>query len=251
MPAAELYQKYASHYLRAGNREPDWRLAEEHPERFARHAEWLPADRSVRILDVGCGWGNLLLSLWSAGYRRLEGIDLSFEQAEIGHAAAEGRAAIQCSEGAPFLASHESSYDLITLMSVLEHIPPGEVVGFLQLVRRALAPGGRVVIYVPNMANLTSAWIQSSDLTHRTSFTELSLQQALEQAGFEDHSFVKNSGRDLSAWRIWRPWRGLGLGVLVNNLIHRTAYRITGQSPIPTRFEANLEVYSHRPAVNA
>jgi SAM-dependent methyltransferase len=248
MSTLDCYQLYALHYARTGNQAPPWRTAIEYPDSFAHRAEWLPECRLARILDIGCGWGSLLMSLWCAGYRRLEGIDFSSEQTAIGNAAAEGRVVIHCAKGQEFLAGCRSQYDLITLISVIEHIPAAEVVPFLRQVRLALVPGGRVVLYLPNMANLTAAWIHFSDLTHTTGFTELSIQQALEQAGFQDHRFVKAGARDLSKWRISRPWRGLGLGEMANSALHRLAYDITGQSPKPTRFAANLELYSHRPA---
>ena len=243
---AERYEGYALHYARSGNRSPDWAAAEASPERFARRAPWLPADRDARILDIGCGWGFNLMALWCAGYRRLEGVDLSAEQVAIGNVAARGRLMLHCAEGREFLEGRTGQYDLITLISVLEHIPADSVVPFLRAIHGALKPGGRIVLFTPNMANLTSAWIQSSDLTHRTAFTELSIQQALDGAGFEDHRFVVPNGRDLSQWSPLRPWRGLGIGPMINDALHRLAYRITGQTPRPTCFAANLEVYSHR-----
>ena len=247
MPATERYRQYAAHYARSGNDEPDWLAASRNPERLARRSEWLPRDRNARILDVGCGWGGLLMSLWCAGYRNLEGIDLSREQVEIGNRAAGGRIRIQCAEAAAFLRRHSARYDLITMFSVIEHVAASEVVPLLDLVRRALRPGGRVVLYAPNLANLTSAWIQFSDITHLTGFTELSIQQALDQAGFENHRLVTTKAYDLSQWDVLRPWRGLGLGQAANHILHRLAYGITGQSPRPSCFAANLEIYSHRP----
>jgi SAM-dependent methyltransferase len=242
----DRYAQYDRHYARAGNRAPDWGRAAADPGRFARRAPWLPADKQARILDVGCGWGYNLMTLWCAGYRALEGVDISAEQAAIGNRAAGGRVAIHCADGAEFLAQREACYDLITLVSVLEHIPAGQVVPFLRLIHRALAPGGWVLVYVPNLANLTTLWIHYSDLTHVTGFTELSVQQALDQAGFEDHRFVPAAGRQLSAWRPWRPWRGLGLGELANRGLHRMIYRIAPQSPRPVCVAANLEIYSHK-----
>lgn len=247
MTATEAYRQYASHYARSGNYEPDWVAASQHPERLARRSEWLPQDRNARILDVGCGWGGLLMTLWCAGYRHLEGIDLSPEQVEIGNRAAGGRIRIHCSEAGAFLFRQNSRYDLITMFSMIEHVGASDVVPLLDLVRRALKPGGRIVLYAPNLANLTSAWIQFSDITHRTGFTELSIQQALDQAGFENHRLVTTKAYDLSQWNVRRPWRGLGLGQAANNILHRLAYGITGQSPKPSCFAANLEVYSHRP----
>jgi 2-polyprenyl-3-methyl-5-hydroxy-6-metoxy-1,4-benzoquinol methylase len=247
MPTAERYENYAAHYARTGNHAPDWQAAADTPAPLARRPEWLPLDKNARILDVGCGWGALLLSLWRAGYRRVEGVDASSEQSAIGNRQVKGRFPIHCRDGREFLSEHRSAYDLIILVSVIEHIPADEVVSFLKQAREALVPGGRLVLFAPNMANLTSTWIQFSDITHTTGFTEFSMQQVLDQAGFEGHQLVRQNARDLSQWRITRPWRGLGLGQLANDLLHRAVYRITGQFPRPSCFSANLEIYSHRP----
>lgn len=241
------YHGYNSHYARSGNTLPAWEAAERQPARFASQAAWLPESKDARILDFGCGWGQNLMRLWCAGYRFLEGVDISPDQAELANRAAGGRIRVHAADGREFLALRHSHYDLITLISVLEHFPATDAVALLDRVRHALVPGGRVVVFVPNMANLTSAWIHHSDLTHRTGFTELSLAQALEQAGFEDHRFVTSLGWNPAEWRPWRPWRGLAFRELLNVGLHRAFYRIAGQSPRPAQVSASLEVYSHRP----
>jgi 2-polyprenyl-3-methyl-5-hydroxy-6-metoxy-1,4-benzoquinol methylase len=247
MPTAERYQQYAAHYARTGNHTPDWTAASETPGIAGRRPEWLPIDKNAHILDIGCGWGAQLLSLWRAGYRRLEGVDASPEQAAMGKHLVKGRFEIHCRDGREFLCEHRGEYDLILMVSVIEHIPADEVVGFLKAAREALVPGGRLVLFAPNMANLTSTWIQFSDITHTTGFTEFSIQQVLDQAGFEGHQLVRQNARDLSQWSLFRPWRGLGLGQMANDVLHRLVYRITGQFPQPSCFAANLEIYSHRP----
>jgi cyclopropane fatty-acyl-phospholipid synthase-like methyltransferase len=247
MATADRYLNYSAHYARTGRHEPDWQAAGENALPAGRRPEWLPLDKNARILDVGCGWGSLLLSLWRAGYRRLEGVDASPEQAAAGKRLVKGRVQLHCRDGREFLSEHRSEFDLIILFSVIEHIPADEVVGFLNEARQALVPGGRLVLFAPNMANLTSMWIQFSDITHTTGFTEFSVQQVLDQAGFENHQLVRQNARDLSQWSILRPWRGLGLGQLANDVLHRVVYRITGQFPQPSCFAANLEIYSHRP----
>jgi 2-polyprenyl-3-methyl-5-hydroxy-6-metoxy-1,4-benzoquinol methylase len=248
MPTAERYQNYAAHYARTGNHTPEWQAAVENQAPMARRPEWLPIDKNARILDIGCGWGALLHSLWRAGYRRLEGVDASPEQAAIGNRLVKGRLRIHCRDGKEFLSEHRGEFDLIIMVSVIEHIPADEVVPFLNEARQALVPGGRLVLFAPNMANLTSMWIQFSDITHTTGFTEFSMQQVLDQAGFQDHQIVRQNARDLAQWSILRPWRGLGLGKVANDILHRLVYRITGQFPQPSCFAANLEIYSHRPA---
>ncbi len=39
----------------------------------------LPADKGARLLDIGCGFGNLLYGMREAGYRNIQGIDMDGE----------------------------------------------------------------------------------------------------------------------------------------------------------------------------
>src|SRR5690349_8270618 len=43
----------------------------------------IPRDSNTCIVDLGCGHGAFLYFLAKAGYTRLSGVDLSFEQVEL------------------------------------------------------------------------------------------------------------------------------------------------------------------------
>jgi 2-polyprenyl-3-methyl-5-hydroxy-6-metoxy-1,4-benzoquinol methylase len=43
----------------------------------------LPEDKSIRILDIGCGYGQNLRALLKLGYTNLQGIDLDTEAIEF------------------------------------------------------------------------------------------------------------------------------------------------------------------------
>ena len=64
----------------------------------------------------------------------------------------------------------------------------------LSQIRQALAEGGTVVVRVPNMSNVLASFGRYGDATHVTGYTEYSLMQVLDQAGFENHHIVE-SGR--------------------------------------------------------
>lgn len=242
------YRAYSSHYQRL-NTYPDWDAAESDPGRHACTKPWLPERRDARILDFGCGWGHQLLSLWSAGYENIEGVDLTPEQVAIANRCAQGRVSITRQDGYEYLEGKSGVYDLIILNDVLEHIPASEVTGLLVQIKRALAAGGRVAIRVPNMSSLIASFSHFMDCTHVAGYTEVSLAQVLDRAGFEDHRFI--SDVPLTRWKNWRPWapwRHLGLRCRLNRGLHAFVYWASGKPTKPSIFSYNIEVYSHKPA---
>jgi 2-polyprenyl-3-methyl-5-hydroxy-6-metoxy-1,4-benzoquinol methylase len=155
--------------------------------------EWyydcLPADKGIRILDIGCGDGKFLFYLQQNGYVHFEGLELSSQQAEA------ARKHVQCpihvvDDTTSFLQKHPNTYHVITMNDVLEHVPKQETVGFLQATFGAIQPGGNVVINVPQVSGFTSLYCRYTDFTHETLFTEMSLKQVLRSAGFSDIRFI-------------------------------------------------------------
>src|SRR5688500_2363574 len=38
--------------------------------------KYFPAEKNVRVLEIGCGWGGMLFTLQKRGYRNIEAIDI-------------------------------------------------------------------------------------------------------------------------------------------------------------------------------
>ncbi|GJL65836.1 MAG: hypothetical protein NPIRA05_08070 [Nitrospirales bacterium] len=148
----------------------------------------LPEDRDVRILDVGCGTGLFLRFLEIQGYRLVEGLELSAQQAvrARGHVAFP----VHVGNAATFLQERKESYAAITLNDVLEHVPKNKTVPFLQTLKKGLRADGVLVINVPNVAGLNTSFVRYNDFTHELVFTEMSLRQVLLMAGFRDIRFI-------------------------------------------------------------
>ena len=136
-----------------------------------------------RGLDVGCGRGDLDVMLAGHGWR-MAGIEPSPEACAT--AAARGVDA-RCGT----LASVElepEAYDAIIFRHSLEH--SNDPVGDLVRVARALAPGGVVLVSVPNFGcwqarRLGGHWYHLDLPRHRTHFTDRSLRLAFSRAGLE------------------------------------------------------------------
>ncbi len=146
----------------------------------------LPAARDAAVLDVGTGFGYLLRFLHERGYRNLGGVELDADLCRRTRARLGTAAVIHHGDALALLAGSPQRYDLITAWDIVEHFALADCLEFLRLLRRALRPGGTLVLRTPNMANVLGIYSRCMDLTHQVGFTEQSLAQLLRQAGFDD-----------------------------------------------------------------
>lgn len=125
------------------------------PEKLAEgssHRQALQlAGAGQEILDVGCGGGVLAELLDEAG-NRVTGVDRLEAPARASSFAAYWRADLNrgLADAAPGL--RPGGYTRILLLDVLEHLAAPETL--LRDCVPFLAPGGRVIVSVPNVANL-------------------------------------------------------------------------------------------------
>lgn len=143
----------------------------------------LPDRKDASILDVGCGYGEFVHFLQSEGYSNAQGIDLNAQQVKAGSAL--GVMNLRCGDCREFLSGTNQSFDFISAIDVLEHMPKVQLLDFLGLVHAALSPGGMLLCQVPNLAAFYTPLFYM-DFTHETPFTASSLKQALQIAGFSD-----------------------------------------------------------------
>lgn len=175
------------------------------------------APQGGKLLDIGCGNGNLALVLGSLGYQ-VRGIDVDATSIETAKQRNTfDNVSFDVADANEFTESDE--YDLIVCTEVLEHLEKPK-----QLVEssyRILKPGGTMVVTVPNgkgpretLMTKPMQWMmanghtdklvkikkafgydhgtpQSSnpDLTHIQFFTQKSLFKLMEDAGFKKLDF--------------------------------------------------------------
>ena len=156
----------------------------QYPVLRAYFGEFLPQNKDTRILDLGCGSGELVYWLRAEGYSDVGGVDISKEQ--LRRAEALGLGDLICEDLQTFLSHETDKYDLIIARDVLEHFTKDELMELLSHAHRALHPGGKIVIQTVNAANLFWGVLRYGDFTHEIAFTEASIAQVLLASGFKN-----------------------------------------------------------------
>jgi SAM-dependent methyltransferase len=170
---------------------------------------FLPAPDSQAVLDIGCGMGFALLTLKDMGFTELRGIDVDADQARC--AQKFGLQVEHVQDTFAFLDRHAGQFDIVLMFDVLEHIPVDEQICMMRFVNRALKPGGRVILQVPNATSMMATWQRHIDFTHWTTFTPVSLSFVLRNAGFERIHIPGQGPLRLPRWRLGNQGDGGGL----------------------------------------
>lgn len=175
---------------------------------------WLPTDRNVVIGDLACGSGGLLLYFKDRGYHNLFGVDISPDQVAR---ARQIVPSVVCADVLDWLTGHESRFDLLTALDLIEHLTRPEALRFLELARRALKPGGRIVLQTPNAAAPLAMDVRYGDPTHEWCYSPNQLQRLLARAGFSAIEVREQGpvpwGYSVASTARWVLWKLLSLGV--------------------------------------
>ncbi|MFH8038993.1 MAG: class I SAM-dependent methyltransferase [Candidatus Aenigmatarchaeota archaeon] len=151
-------------------------------------------NKEIKILDIGCGTGDLMLLFKKYGYNDVIGIDHSFVATEIANK--KGLKVITCSildELPEEITKYK--YDVIVLGDILEHIYIPSAV--LIKIRDILKDNGILIISVPNAGCFINglilcffpwlSWISFAlgPWTHIRYFTSYSIKKELRHCGFD------------------------------------------------------------------
>lgn len=139
--------------------------------------------RGNRLLDVGCGKGDLLAVLMHRGWNG-EGLEVDAEAA----ASARIQLGLKVHEGE--LESQrfpDHTFDAITMNHVIEHVH--DPISLIRECLRVLKPGGRMVLATPNVRSLAHGRFgRNCSLLdpprHLHLFTKINLKECTARAGF-------------------------------------------------------------------
>jgi len=151
--------------------------------------------RNVRVLDIGCGFGE------SLGYHRNRGCEAHGVEADSNILRVAARHGLNVRVGLFEPAAYApSSFDVVTLDQVIEHV--SDPVSVLTGVAQVLKPGGMAVLSTPNATGwgtwaFSRRWIHWHAPYHQQFFTLASMARAAQAAGLD---VERNCTVTNSAW---------------------------------------------------
>jgi 2-polyprenyl-3-methyl-5-hydroxy-6-metoxy-1,4-benzoquinol methylase len=183
---------------------------------------YLPHSRGGRLLEVGCGSGNMLKGMADLGWR-VEGVD--FDPAAVENSRRKG---LKVHIG--FLKDMryaEDCFDAVTMSHLIEHVH--DPLELLKECHRILRPGGRLALVTPNINSAGhriygSSWFHLDPPRHLRIFTVDSLRTLLQEAGFQKT-------------KIGTTIRDAGTAYVASRSVQRTErYEMGSRQPWSARF---------------
>jgi cyclopropane-fatty-acyl-phospholipid synthase len=153
--------QYSCAYFAAG----DETLEQAQAEKKRHIAAKLKLDRpGLSVLDIGCGWGGMALTLARDFGARVTGITLAHEQLRVARerAAAEGLADLVSFRLQDYRDVPER-FDRVVSVGMLEHVGRDHYAAYFRAVRERLAPDGVALIHCVGRSEgpgETAAWLQ-------------------------------------------------------------------------------------------
>jgi SAM-dependent methyltransferase len=132
----------------------------------------IPANKDIKILDLGCGTGLVYYALKNLGFTQVYGTDKEkfFPEVILGDVE-KGIKGIK-----------DKSFDLIIARDVIEHIRNPDI--FFKEAYRMLKDGGRAIILTPATERLyVGEFYDGYD--HKSPFTRVSLAEGFRLFGFK------------------------------------------------------------------
>jgi len=153
---------------------------------------WMPAmcTTAMSVLELGSGTGEFLSYLSAKKVARLQGVEQDTRAIQVMDGPLKTK--VHVGDIREYLAQNAGSerFDRVVMLDVLEHFSVQDGVQLLAEIKAVLAPDGLVVVRVPNMGSPLGGIAQHGDLTHKASYTSVSLEQLGQAAGFNTKATI-------------------------------------------------------------
>ena len=189
---------------------PDATLEEAQHEKFDLVARKLDLKEGERLLDVGCGWGGMVMHAAEHYGVQALGVTLSRRQAEWAQKAIAERGLSDRAD-VRFLDYRDApgmSYDAVSSIGLTEHVGKGQLAAYFSFLRAKLRPEGRLLNHCITRPT-TTAPAQAGKFISRYVFPDGELEgvgtlvSAMQDNGLEvrhEENLREHYARTLRAW---------------------------------------------------
>ncbi|HKB31449.1 MAG TPA: cyclopropane-fatty-acyl-phospholipid synthase family protein [Streptosporangiaceae bacterium] len=172
---------------------PDATLEEAQAYKFDLVARKLGLREGMRLLDVGCGWGGMVMHAAREFGVRALGVTLSRQQAEWAQRAieAEGLGDLAEVRHLDYRDVTESGFDAVSSIGLTEHIGKANLPGYFSFLHAKLTPGGRLLNHCITRPDNSEPAIRQGGFINRYVFPDGELEgpghlvSAMHDTGFE------------------------------------------------------------------
>lgn len=149
---------------------------------------WLPSDTTRPVAELACGHGSFLHWLKSKNFFRIAGVDSSAEQIAL---AKQVGAAVEQDDVNRWLARQpQNHFAALVAIDLAEHLPKDDFMELLRSAHAALAPGGSLILRLPNGDSPFVGMNLFNDITHIWTYTPNCLNSLAQMHGFSRTEFA-------------------------------------------------------------
>ncbi len=153
---------------------------------YTAYLPFLPRSTKGVFLDIGCGAGEFVAFL-NANQIAAEGIDLDAQEVE--RARLRGLVAHH-GEAIEYLTANKNTFAGISMLEVIEHLPPDDIPTLLTTILQSLLPGGVLLLETINIKHPLAFHSFYTDPTHQRPIPSDLLVFLLQWQGFAEIQII-------------------------------------------------------------
>lgn len=178
-----IYNNYFTNQVNKLDASLEAMLAEQVRHNSDELAVYLPSDKDLSIVDLGCGFGTFVKAANNLGYHNAKGYDISKEQVEVANKLGVEKVYHKSIED--YFKDGEK-VDVIVGLDIIEHLTKDELIEFLANAKNSLKKNGRVIFRTPNMDAPQTSIFAYGDISHEVFLNKSSALQVFNSIGFKD-----------------------------------------------------------------